>query len=227
MVWKIILGIILFIILVLSVKVKILVHSEDGIDLSVGWLFLKFQILPKKEKDEKKPKKEKKKKEKEETEEVKEPKEKKENIFIRFYRNNGVDGVVELLQNLKKALGGMFRRIGRAFLFEQIYIYMQVSSGDSADTAVKYGKVCSAAYPAMGFFVANMRVKKSNLQIVPNFVNGESKAKVHTKISVRPIKLINALIVVGVQLTFKVLIKFLKGAKAPKAEPIKEENINK
>ena len=56
MVWKIILGIILFFILLLSVKLKVFVHSEDGIDLSVGWLFLKFQILPKKEKKKKKTK---------------------------------------------------------------------------------------------------------------------------------------------------------------------------
>ena len=55
----IILGIILFFFLILSVKVKVTVHSEDGVSLSVGWLFLKFNILPKKEKPKKKKKKKK------------------------------------------------------------------------------------------------------------------------------------------------------------------------
>lgn len=243
MIWKILLGIVLFIVVLLSIRIKVTVHSESkmGIDwngavlgkendnifeLYVGWLFLKFRLLPKKEnKKPKKPKKEK--KPEEETEIIPEPKEKKkkskDNIFLRFYRNNGVGGVLELLSNLKSDLGGMFKQIGRAFLFEQMYIFLQVGAGDSADTALKYGKVCSAAYPAMGFFVANMRVKKSNLQVQPDFLYGSNLAKVHAKISVRPIRLINAFIVVGVKLVFNVLLKFLKGSKAAKPEAQKEE----
>lgn len=216
LVWKIILGIILFFILLLSVKLKVFVHSEDGIDLSVGWLFLKFQILPKKEKKKKKPKKEKKKKPKEKDETIPEPKKKGENIFLRFYRNNGVDGVVELLKRTTDALGGMFRGVGRAFLFEELFINLLVGTGDSADTAVKFGKTCAAAYPAMGFLTTHMRVKKSDLEIQPDFINGSNKAKLHAKISVRPIRLINAFIVLGVRLVFKVLIKFLRGARAKK-----------
>ena len=60
----IILGIILFFLLILSIKVKVTVHSEDGVSLAVGWLFLKFDILPKKEKAKKKKKKKEKKKKK-------------------------------------------------------------------------------------------------------------------------------------------------------------------
>ncbi len=81
MAWKIILGIILFFVVIFSVRVKVWVHSEDGVELKVGWLFLKFTILPKKEKKPKKKKKKKEKKKKEEPSEpdetVKEPKEKK------------------------------------------------------------------------------------------------------------------------------------------------------
>ena len=53
----IILGIIAFLIILLSVKFVITVHYEDDITVSLGWLFLKFNLLPMKEK-EKKPKKE-------------------------------------------------------------------------------------------------------------------------------------------------------------------------
>ena len=57
----IILGIIAFFVLLLSVKVAVTVHYEDDVAVSIKWLFLKFNILPKSE--EKRPKKEKKKKE--------------------------------------------------------------------------------------------------------------------------------------------------------------------
>lgn len=223
----IILGIIAFFIILLSVKVAVTVHYEDDVAVSLKWLFLKFNILPKKD-EHKKPKKEKKKKEekpKEESEVIPEPKKKKkDNMFVRFYRNRGVDGVVQLLKDAAKALGGMFKRIGRAFLFEELFVYLTVGAGDSAETAIKYGKTCSAAFPAMGFIVNNMRVKKYSIDINPDFINGSNVAKLHTQISFRPIKLINAVIIVAFELLFKVVIKLLKHSKAPKADVEKQVN---
>lgn len=226
----IILGIILFFVLILSVKVKVTVHSEDGVSLSVGWLFLKFSILPKHEKPEKKKKKPKKKKEKkpEKDEEKKDEriKEPKENPLITFYHNNGVEGVVDLVKRLSVSLGGMFRRIYRAFTIEDLAISLLVAGGDSAETALKYGKTCSVFFPAVGFIVDTMRVKKYMVEANPDFAFGKNEAKLHAVISVIPRRLINAIIIVGFSLIFRVGIKFLKGLKkSPKAE-IKEKSIN-
>lgn len=223
----ILIGIIAFFILLLSVKFVITVHYEDDVAVSVGWLFLKFNILPKKEKEDK-PKKEKKKKKEEEipkneSEIIKEPKKKKENMFVRFYHNRGVSGVVQLLKDAAKALGGMFKRIGRAFLFEELYISLDVGAGDSAETAIKYGKVCSAAFPAMGLIVSTMRVKKYSININPDFIYGKNVARLHTKISVRPIALISAVIILAFELLFKVVIKLLKHSKVQK--PTVEKQI--
>lgn len=223
----ILIGIIAFFILLLSVKFVITVHYEDDVAVSVGWLFLKFNILPKKEKEDK-PKKEKKKKKEEEipkneSEIIKEPKKKKENMFVRFYHNRGVSGVVQLLKDAAKALGGMFKRIGRAFFFEELYISLDVGAGDSAETAIKYGKVCSAAFPAMGLIVSTMRVKKYSININPDFIYGKNVARLHTKISVRPIALISAVIILAFELLFKVVIKLLKHSKVQK--PTVEKQI--
>lgn len=221
----IILGIIAFFVLLLSVKVAVTVRYEDDVTVSVKWLFLKFNILPKHEKEEK-PKKEKKKKEKpkEESEVIPEPKKKKDNMFVRFYRNKGVEGVVQLLKDAANAVGGMFKRIGRAFLFEELIISLTVGAGDSAETAIKYSKTCSAAFPAMGLIVSTMRVKKYNIEINPDFIYGKNEAKLHTQISVRPIRLINAVIFVAFELLFKVVLKLLKHSKAPKADVEKQVN---
>ena len=221
----IILGIIAFFVILLSIKFVVTVHYEDDVTLSVSWLFLKFGILPPKEN--KKPKKEKKKKEKpkEESEVIPEPKEKKDNMFVRFYHNQGLSGVIQLIKDAARAVGGMFKRIGRAFLFEELYISMLVGAGDAAATAEKYGKVCSAVFPSLGLFVSTMRVKKYNLDINPDFINGNNKARFHAKISVRPIALINAVIIVAFQLLFKVLIKLLKHSKVKKTDVEKQNNI--
>lgn len=221
----IILGIIAFFILLLSVKVMITVHYDDELTVSLSWLFLKFDLLPQKEKHKKKEKKKKEKDKPEETDEkVPEPKKKKDNMFVRFYRNQGVSGVVQLLKDAAAALGGMFRRIGRAFLFEELYVSLTVGSGDSADTAVKYGKVCAAAFPAMGFIVSNMRAKKYNIEITPDFIRGSNSARMHVKAAVIPLRLINAVIIVAFRLLFKVVLKLLKHGKAKTADVEKQKN---
>ena len=53
----IILGIIAFIILLLSIKVMITVHYDEELTVSLSWLFLKFDLLPMTEKHPKKEKK--------------------------------------------------------------------------------------------------------------------------------------------------------------------------
>ena len=209
-------AIIAFLIILLSINAVITVHYENDITLSLKWLFLKFNILPSKKK-EKKPKK-KKEKEEPESEVVEEPKKKKDNMFVNFYHNKGVDGVVQLLKDTAKAIGGLFRRIGRAFVFEEIIVSLRVSAGDSAETAIKYGKTCAAAFPAMGVIVNNLRVKKYDIEVVPDY------ARLHSVIKVRPIKLINALIIVIFELIVKVVAELLMHSDAPKAEVEKQNN---
>ncbi len=218
----IILGIILFFVLLLSIKVSVTVHYEDELSVSLGWLFLRFNILPKKEEHKKAKKKKEKKKEEKTDETVPEPKKKKDNMFVRFYKNQGFSGVVQLLSDAAAAVGGMFRRIGRAFLFDELFVSLTVGTGDSAQTAVKYGKVCSAAFPAMGLIVSNMRVKKYNIEVTPDFISGSNSARFHIKAGVIPVRLINAIIIVAFQLLFKVVFKLLKHGKAEKAEVEKQ-----
>ncbi len=220
----IIIGIIAFLIVLLSIKFVITVHYEDDVTLSVAWLFLKFNILPKKE--EEKPKKEKKKKDekpKEESEVVKEPKKKKDNMFVRFYNNQGVSGVVQLLKDAANAVGGMFKRIGRAFVFDELFVSLDVGASDSAKTAIKYGKVCSGVFPAMGLIVSTMRVKKYSVEVKPDFIYGKNVARLHSKISVRPITLINAVIILLFELLFKVVFKLFKHSKVDESTVEKQK----
>ena len=228
----IILGIIAFFVILLSIKFAVTVHYEGDVAVSIKWLFIKINILPKQEK---KPKKEKKKKEKKkekkeeepkkEDETVKEPKKKKgDNMFVRFYKNRGVDGVVQLLKDAVAALGGMFGRIGRAFTFEELYIDLKIGGADSADTAIKYGEVCAGAFPAMGLFVNKARVKKYSIDISPDFIYNKTEARLHTQISVRPVKLINAVFVLVFELLFKVVFKLLMHSKAPEEEKVEKQD---
>lgn len=217
----IILGIIALIVILCSVKVKITAEYGEAFSIDVQWLFIKLHIFPQTEeqkakREAKKAKKEEKKKKKPEEEKKEEdkPSEPKKNIFKEFYENQGFGATVELIQTAAAQLGGFMGSIYRAFVIENLKLLLKVSSGDdAAQNAIKYGKVCSAVYPSMGFICSNMKVKKYEVNVVPDFISQENKAQFALSLSVRPIKLTNAVVVLAFRLLFKVLLKLLKGSK--------------
>lgn len=225
----IILSIIAFFIILLSVKLSVIVHSDEGMTLDVQWLFVKLHILPAKEKKKKKKKKEKKKKEEKPQEEkpkdetVHEPKPKKENIITRYYHNQGIPGFIELLSGVCSSLGGMFGRIFKAFIIDELLISMRVGTDDSAKTAIKYGKICSAVFPALGVISTKMRLRKHNCEIIPDFIYGENSLKFHVKLSIVPRRLIGAVLILPFELLFKVVIKLLSGSRKKKSKAKKAE----
>ena len=208
----IILGIIALIVILCSVKVKITAEYGEAFSLDVKWLFVKAHIFPQTE--EQKAKKAAKKAKKEEKKKEEKPSEPKSNIFKDFYENQGFAATVELIQTAASQLGGFLGSVYRAFVIENLRLLLIVSSGDdAARNAIKYGKVCSAVYPSMGFICSNMKVKKQDVKVISDFISQENGAEFELALSVRPIKLTNAVVVLAFRLLFKVLLKLLKGSK--------------
>lgn len=225
----ILLGIILFFVVILSIKITIVAEYFDEFKLSIKWLFLNIQILPSKKKD--KPKKqEKPKKEKPQKEPAPEPEpnpeeqtEKKENIFVTFYNNQGFDGVIELINNATSSLGKMLSSFKKHIVFSELYLFMTVTGGcDAAETAMEYGRTCQKVFPAMGYICSNFPIKKYDVEIEPDFLGTKNSAQFAVSVHIRPIFFINAVIVLALRLVFKVVLKFLKGIK----NKSNKENIN-
>lgn len=219
----IILAVIALIVILFSIKVSVTAVYDETFTLDVKWLFIKFRIYPedeekkakkeakKAEKEQKKKNSKKEKPKKEKTEESASP---KSNIFRDFYNNQGFAATVNLIRTAAAQLGGFLKGVYRAFVIENLTVLLKVSAGDdAAQTAIKYGKVCSAVYPAMGFICSNMKVKQYDVNVVPDFISAENTATFKLSLSVRPIKLTNAVIVLAFRLIFKVLLKLLKGSK--------------
>lgn len=231
----IILGIIAFFVILLSIRITVYMTYDSDFKLDISWLFIKLHILPKKEKDDKdnKPKKEKPKKEKKEKEPEQQPETEqpaapqKDNIIKSFYKNQGFSGVMQLIKDTVKAINGMFGGIFRHFVFRELKVYLRVGDSDAAQTAMLYGKTCSAVFPAMGLITSTCKVKEYDCEITPNFCEKEKTAVFRVVFSYRPIFAINAVIVMVFKLLFKVVFKLLKNkpkepAKATKAQ----ENVN-
>lgn len=221
------LGIIGFIVLLLSIRITVNGEFFEEFRLNIKWLFVKIDILPVKKKN--KPKKEKapkEKKEKPQTEETVEETttEKKENIFVKFYNNQGFDGVIQLLSNVGKSLGKLMHSFKKHIVLRELYLWMTVTGGcDAAETALEYGRICQKVFPALSFICTNLTVKKYDVEIEPDFLGSKNTAQFAFSVSVRPIFILNALIVLVFRLLIKVVLKFLMGIKDKSKN---NENIN-
>lgn len=215
------LGIILLIIILFSVRVHLIVDYGEYTKVSVKYLFLKIPIVdtskPKKEKakKQKKPKKEKEEKPAEETKETTEkqekPKTKQEGngLLKQLYVDQGYEGIEKMLRAVGNSLGGFFGKLYKTFVFDELYITMVTSGSDAADTAMKYGKLCSWLYPVLGKLVSTSKVKKYDFDISPDFLATKNEAEMYVHLHFTPIAITNAAIVLALKLVFKVLIKII------------------
>ena len=220
----ILLGVVALLILLLSVKVRVDAEYIDSFRAKLRWAFLSFDLYPTKPK-EKKPKEEKPKQE--EPPAPEEPKPKKPNPFKTFYENQGYEGVKQLIRDTADALGSLMKSIKKHLILDELFLFVVVSHNhDAARTAIEYGEACREIFPAMGFICSNLKVKKYDVEVEPDFLGTFSSAQFSFSVSIRPIFLINAARVLAVRLLFKVVLKVLRAKPAPKALENKDtENI--
>lgn len=225
----ILLGIILFFVLLLSVKVRIETEYIDTFKAKLRWSFLGISIYPLDERISKLLNKPKAPKEENQTadQSVKKAEDeninkKKENPFKVFYNNQGFDGVLKLITDSADALGDMFGSFKKHFIIDELYLWIVISKNhDAAGTAIEYGNVCQDVFPALGYICSTVKVKKYDVNIEPDFIGTFSSAQFVFNCSFRPIFYLNAVIVMAVKLLFKVVFKVLF------AKPNKESNENK
>ncbi len=210
----ILLSVIAVIILLLCIRVVAVLNYKEEFTFEVKWLFLKFQIYPKNEKK----KKEKPNNEKEKENNLNDTKKKnksknRSNPLKAFYINQGFDGVLELIGNTVSAVSGILKRVYKTFIINNLYLGIRISSSDASSTAIQYGKTCATVFPAMGAIYSTVKVRKYEVDIRPDFSCSSNKAHFNVAFSVIPIIVVNAALILAVQLLFKVLIKLFIGSR--------------
>lgn len=209
-------GIILLITFVISIPVHIKLTYSDKVYLTVKYLFVKLDILPlsDKPKKEKAPKPPKEEKPKEENPAA--AKEKKPNPILTMVKAQGYDGMMEILSNLKNVFSLYGGKLLKSVKFDEIDLDITVGTSDSANTAIKYGKACQKVYPLFGFICSNNVVKKYDVNVEPDFLANHSECYMYLDMHIVVRKIINSTIGMVVRLLFKVVLKFLMGAKKNK-----------
>lgn len=242
----IIIGIVALIVIILSVRLSVRyeINEEGKNSLLVKWAFVKINILPedeekkaaKKEKNEKKKKSKKRQKAIEESRkrkdgntvtEHKEEQKKSKPDIKKLLESEGVNGVAEILNKLAVITDKLGYRISRSIIIPEMLIDIGETGNDAADTAERYGEICSVIFPAAGLICSMCKVRKYAVNIYPDYIarHGD-KVNAVVSVAVIPRKLINGLIasLVGAlnSVGFR-LIKDLKNASpAPESKPVVE-----
>ena len=198
----VIFGIIAFFVLILSVPLKVTLGYDDKIHLKVKYLFIKLDILPAGPKKKKPPKKEKTEKEDKPEKKDETPKEKKPNPIIEMVKANGYDGMMLVLQNLGKVMKIYSGKLLKSVIFDEIYLYINVGTSDSASTAIKYGEACQKIYPVMGFICSNNLVRKYDINVEPDFLAVRTESEFFCDMNINLRKIINSTIGMVVRLIF-------------------------
>lgn len=219
----IILGIVLFFAVVLSIRAHIHAEYEDGKELTVfaKWAFLKIPILPSPEKEPKEKKPDEPKPEPEKKEEVPaEPKAKGPNPLKNIYENEQLEGILDLFRKLLELLDKFGRRIVHSFVIDELFLDVDITRGDAAQTAESYGKMCQKIFPVTGALVANCDVRRYSINVEPDYIaKPGTRVAFSAEISLNPRKLINAVLYFAFGAVFKLGIRLIKDLKPKNPQP--------
>lgn len=189
-VMKVLLIVIAVILILLMCPLKVFLDYDGDLKLNLGYLFLKFQLVPPKPKKEKKKKTEEKKEKKPEQEKKQE--EKRPGTFQRLMNKHGIDGLIDILKEVVSIVVDFLRDFAKHLYVTRCNIRICVVGDDAADTAIKYGYVCSAVYPLLSVLEQNSVLKKHSTDISAGFLAEKTAAEM--------------------ELTFKIRLLFLLGA---------------
>ena len=232
----ILLGIVAFITLIFTVRVRVTIEMADELKLDVSVLGIKIRILPKKPKkyklsnytlkkiakrDKKRAAKEAKKAEAAALKKKKKAAEKKakqsaqakltkkEKKAIKARKKASRPPLPKMISLLKDTLGFFFPSIFGKFHFHVARIKLRIGGKDAAQTALTYYAVTNALGPVLGFIDRHSNlhgIRRAEIDISPDFLSEEIKADVKIGFSTSLGGILGSVLRTG----FKFLFGFMK-----------------
>lgn len=188
-------SILLFLFLLTLFHVNFVAEYNGEIQLQVRYMFLKFNILPEKEKEEKP-------NEDEPSADPEAEKKKSSPSKIKvFLKNEGVNGVLGFLNELVKIIKNLSSYTLKHLKIKKFDLYIVVADEDAASAALKYGEISAAASAVYGMLFSFKHCKDPRISVDLDYNAKDILMQLNGKLSIR---LLSVII-----LAFKALIKGL------------------
>lgn len=187
--WWIVLGILAFVLLLLLLPVHVSLRFREELEVRVRYAFVSLRVYPRPEKPEKK---EKKKAARAHRGAKKKETEEKLPQLEKLFKEDGVSAVAAYLQMMAKLAADALRRALRVIVVDRLQVRLIVVGEDAADTAVRYGKICAAVYPAQAVLETVMKVRRRQIDVEPGFLQEKSSTAVDLRAHVQPLRVLAA-----------------------------------
>ena len=92
-------------------------------------------------------------------------------------KEEGVRAVIEYYLQIGRLLKSAAERLMRAITVDRLYLDVLVASGDAAQTAIDYGKICAVVYPIQALIESKMRVRRRAINISTDFCMTAASSK--------------------------------------------------
>ena len=99
-------------------------------------------------------------------------------------KQDDVEGTLHFLSGVARLAGRTVGRLLRSITVTDLHLQMLIATGDPADTAQRYGQVCSVLYPTLELIGHKVRVRRRSLRVEPNFLLEQSCARFDIRVRV-------------------------------------------
>lgn len=211
----IILGILLLLFLITLLNVWVFASYNEELRLFIKIAFIKLQLVP--PKPEKKKKKHKKKQNKKEPN--KEKPEKEKSFSIKDYvKEKGISGILNIVKRVADLAVGALKDLLSKATVTKLSLRIRVAGENAADSAIKYGGVCAALYPALKVIAEVVTIEDYNIDVEPDFSDKpKNSAKGEVVAKIRIISILKVVFKRGLQ-ALRLLLKAKPKHKISKKE---------
>lgn len=173
--------------LLLAVPVFVRIRYDGELRVRVTMLGIPIRLLPQKEKPEKTEKPAKKPKKKAADGQDKRKEEKTGGLGAELSRRFREDGAAATLETLRRLAAVAVRAadgVLRAIAVDRLWLFLHITAGEAADTAVRYGQACAGVYPALAVLQERLHVRGQLIRIEPDFLGEHSRAAFDVRLRV-------------------------------------------
>lgn len=178
---------------------------EEDFSAKIKFLFLKFSFPYTRNANKKKRQKE------TAGDTAKEEKKKDKFSSIReLIKEKGVGGFFDMIKEFASLAEGAAKKIFRHIVIDRFSVYLCIVGEDAADTAIQFGYAGAVVYPAAGAIIANTKCRDHDIKIIPGFEAEESIVRFHSKIHVRLLYIVFAVLSAAYKYIKPIVIQKIK-----------------
>ena len=184
--WVVALVVAIILLLLLLSPVCLSVSYEEKWKVEARYLFIRYPLYPPR------PPKKKKKDKKQGPAPEKQKPEEKSSPWRDILKEKGIKGLLSFLRQLANAVTGGAKKLFQPLVIQKCFLHVTVGGEDAAQTAMEYGYLCAAVYPATGAVIANTKCKRHDVQVLCDFDSQETDFRFYGKCSVKVLFLLVA-----------------------------------